>query len=91
MMVACHFTENSKAKGCVVELKLVMDITLKTCYKKVFVNRLIQSRIASHCIQLPVKSYADSVTVKDWKIDGRTGVLSVNTVITSQISSPCEL
>ena len=91
VMVTCHFTEHSMAKGCIVYVKIVADFTLSASHEEFIINRLTKSKVASRCIQIPAHSYAENVVVKDWKVDGRTGSLSVATFTNNQLDPPCKL
>ncbi len=91
VMVTCHFTDNSLAKGCVVKMKILQDFTLYEAYEEIYVARCNKNRVVSQCIRIPVGSYAKEVEVKDWKIDATTGSHSVSTFTATYTESPCEL
>lgn len=90
LLVTCHFNKYSTAKGCFVDIKLLTDFTLDVGYETFSISRLNGSHVASSCISIRPQSYAESVMVKDWKANGRTGPLSVTTFMDQRETSPCK-
>ena len=85
ILVNCHFRVGSKAKGCVVELTHIGG-----AYEMLHIPRLPSSHLASQCIKVSQSDYP-ILTVKDWKLDGRCGSLSIKVYTDNRREAPCEL
>lgn len=89
MIVTCHFIPGSKAKGCFVQIHF--GIAFLDHQEILHIPRFENSHLASRCLKFSPESHPQTVTVKDWKMDGKTGSLSVLTFTDERQESPCKL
>lgn len=89
IMITCHFTKASEAKGCQVQIKLASSFATES-KKTIQITRHPSSHSASHCWKVPANVYPQDVEVTDWKIDGRSGSLAVSTYTEEKPWSPCK-
>lgn len=88
MMVTCHFIPDSKARGCLVQIKFVRSFSEHE--EILHIPRLETSHLASLCLKRSPESHPWTIEARDWKMDGRTGSLSVLTFTDENQESPCK-
>ena len=87
MMVTCHFNPGSKARGCLVQINFLDSFS--NYQENLRIPRNHNSHLTSHCMKVSPESHPRTIIVKDWKMDGRTGSLSVATFTDDRQESPC--
>ena len=93
ILIVCHFTRGSHAKGCHVRLKILNAYTsekvkTKTMKLKAHMERSSETR---ECIKLNKNLALGGVEVHDWKEDGRIGAFQVMMLQTKKsVYTPCE-
>ena len=88
MMVTCRFIPDSRAKGCLVQIRFVQSYSEHQ--EILHIPRLENSHLASRCLKRSPESHPQAIIVRDWKLDGRTGSLSVLTFTVDKQDSPCK-